>query len=88
MTMTVNLGAPLEAFVEEAVAHGRYGSRSEVLREGVRLVQEREKRLERLLAPALAQMEAGEGYDLDAVFHELDAELAALIDAREGAEAP
>jgi antitoxin ParD1/3/4 len=42
MASSVNLGDQLEAFITDAVRNGRYGSRSEVLREGVRLVQERE----------------------------------------------
>jgi len=42
MASSVNLGDQLEAFITDAVKNGRYGSRSEVLREGVRLVQERE----------------------------------------------
>lgn len=42
MPSSVNLGEQLEAFITDAVKNGRYGSRSEVLREGVRLVQERE----------------------------------------------
>lgn len=42
MAVSVNLGEKLEAFIDEAVKNGRYGSRSEVLREGIRLVQERE----------------------------------------------
>jgi antitoxin ParD1/3/4 len=45
MANSVDLGAKLEAIVDELVARGRYNSKSEVLREGVRLVQEREKRL-------------------------------------------
>ncbi len=48
MASSVNLGEQLEAFITEAVKNGRYGSRSEVLREGVRLVQERENRLEKI----------------------------------------
>jgi antitoxin ParD1/3/4 len=42
MASSVNLGPVLEAAVADLFANGRYGSRSEVLREGVRLVQERE----------------------------------------------
>ena len=41
MASSVNLGKALEAFIDEAVGSGRYGSRSEILREGVRLVQDR-----------------------------------------------
>ena len=44
MASSVNLGDQLETFITDAVKNGRYGSRSEVLREGVRLVQEREAR--------------------------------------------
>ncbi len=45
MTISVDLGEKLEAFVTDLVENGRYGSKSEILREGVRLVQEREARL-------------------------------------------
>lgn len=48
MTMTVELGA-LEQVVDRLVRDGRYGSKSEVLRTGVRLVQEHEARLAVLL---------------------------------------
>jgi antitoxin ParD1/3/4 len=43
--ISVELGAKLEELVAELVAAGRYGSEAEVLREGLRLVQEREARL-------------------------------------------
>lgn len=67
MTMTVELGA-LEPVVQELVANGRYGSKSEVLRAGVRLVQEREARLAELLAKLQVGIDAadrGELYDID-----------------------
>ena len=47
MASSVNLGPKLEATVDNLVKNGRYGSRSEVLREGVRLVEGREKALAR-----------------------------------------
>lgn len=40
--MNVSLGARWESFVNQAVAAGRYGSASEVVREGLRIVEERE----------------------------------------------
>lgn len=43
MTMSVDLGERLESFVKEMVDSGRYNSKSEVLREGLRLVQDRER---------------------------------------------
>jgi antitoxin ParD1/3/4 len=57
-----DLGAQLESFVAELVESGRYNSKSEVLREGVRLLQEREAHLSTLdasLARGLADAEAG-----------------------------
>lgn len=45
MASSAKLGERLENYVSELVKNGRYQSRSEVLREGVRLVEEREKRL-------------------------------------------
>ncbi len=60
--ISAELGKPLEAFVTQLVASGRYNSKSEVLREGVRLIEEREKRLAALdaaIAEGLAQADAG-----------------------------
>ena len=56
-TTTIALGPHLEAFVQESVATGRYNNVSEVIREGVRLLEEREKAL-RELDMALAEGEA------------------------------
>ena len=38
--ISADLGARLEDFVSKLVESGRYGSKSEVLREGVRLIEE------------------------------------------------
>ncbi len=43
--MNVSLGERWENFVAAAVEEGRYGSASEVVREGLRLVEEREAKL-------------------------------------------
>ena len=40
--MNVSLTPELEAFVEQAVQSGRYASASEAVREGLRLLEERE----------------------------------------------
>ncbi len=74
MASSVNLGEQLEAFITEAVKNGRYGSRSEVLREGVRLVQERENRLEKIkaaVARGIADADAGRVTDAEIVFERL-----------------
>lgn len=70
MPSSANLGQHLERYVSELVKTGRYNSRSEVLREGVRLVEEREKRLAALdaaIARGLADAEAGRVTPLDDV---------------------
>lgn len=43
--ISADLGPKLESFVAKLVESGRYNSKSEVLREGIRLIQEREMRL-------------------------------------------
>lgn len=52
--ISADLGPQLEGFVAKLVETGRYNSKSEVLREGIRLIQEREARLS-LLDLALAR---------------------------------
>ena len=76
MAISADLGETLERFVEELVANGRYGSKSEVLREGVRLVQEREAALRKLwheLDKGIADIEAGRVVEADAAFDRLEA---------------
>jgi antitoxin ParD1/3/4 len=46
--MNVSIGDRWERFVDQVVKSGRYGSASEVVREGLRLVEEREARLQAL----------------------------------------
>src|SRR5262249_24099261 len=58
---SVDLGSHLEAVVTELVKSGRYNSEADVLREGVRLVQEREAHLATLdasLARGIADADA------------------------------
>lgn len=43
--MNLSIGKRWESFVDQAVRDGRYGSASEVVREGLRLVEEREAKL-------------------------------------------
>lgn len=70
MTMTVELGA-LEKVVQDLVDSGRYGSKSEVLRTGVRLVEAQEARLAALLQEGIDAADRGELIDADEVFEEL-----------------
>jgi antitoxin ParD1/3/4 len=86
MAISVDLGETLEGVVDDFVKNGRYNSKSEVLREGVRLVQEREialRKLDEALDLGLADMASGGGRPVDEVFDELEREFAALPDAAE-----
>ncbi len=73
MPSSVALGN-LESVVVKLVESGRYNSKSEVIREGIRLVEEREKRLTLLdeaLAAGLADADAGRVIPAVDVFAEL-----------------
>jgi antitoxin ParD1/3/4 len=82
MAISVELGEPLERFVESMVKEGRYNSKSEILREGVRIIQEREARLaalDAMIARGLADADAGRVVPVDEAFDELEAELKASL---------
>ncbi len=64
--MNVSLSAPLEEYINKKVESGMYNSASEVIREGLRSLQEKElekerkEQLDSLLMERLASLEAGE----------------------------
>jgi len=85
--MNVSLTPELAAFVEAVVKSGRYGSASEAVREGLRLLQEREAkflRLKRDIEDGLASGDAGE-FD-EAALEEIKAAGRARLAARQAAE--
>jgi antitoxin ParD1/3/4 len=72
--ISADLGKQLEALVAKLVESGRYNSKSEVLREGVRLVEEREAKLAALdtaIARGLADADAGRTKPAEEVFDRL-----------------
>lgn len=74
MAISAELGETLEKIVNELVENGRYNSKSEVLREGVRLVQEREARLremDAMIQAGLDDIDAGRTIPAEEVFAEL-----------------
>ena len=70
--MNVSIGERWQEFVDRVVKDGRYGSASEVVREGLRLVEEREAKLAALRATLDASIAQG-GQVTD---EELDAAIA------------
>jgi len=82
--VNVSLTPELEQFVNRLVASGQYRSASEVVREGLRLMhdreQEREAKLAALrtdIAEGIASLERGEGMAGDQYFEHLRSRVAA-----------
>ena len=80
--MNVSLGMHWEQFVNEKVESGRYQTASEVLRDGLRLLEQREKafrrispqtkvELEEMLEVGIKQLNAGKGIPGDVALKDL-----------------
>ncbi len=72
--ISTELGKTLENYIQHLVDTGRYSSISEVLREGVRLIQDRETRVPGLDASimcGIAHADAGRIHASKEVFEEL-----------------
>ncbi len=67
-SLNISLPEPLDAFVHQKVATGGYGSASEVVREGLRLLQQYDdERLRTLRAAIRKGFESGEGRLLEEI---------------------
>ena len=83
MASGTNLGQPLEDYVDGLVKAGRFESRDDVLREGLRLLQIKERRqaeLDAALDRGLADIEAGRSKPLEEVAERLKAKYTAMKD--------
>ena len=87
--MNVSLTSELEAFVASEVQSGRYHSASEMIREALRLLEEREqlrslriRALRKKIGEGLEQLDRGEGIAGEQIFSELEAELGILEQTR------
>ena len=80
--MNVSLTPELEQLVQSKVQTGRYNSASEVVREALRLMDERDQlkamqkdEIRKKIAAGLKSLEEGRGVDGEAVFARMEAEL-------------
>jgi antitoxin ParD1/3/4 len=83
MPSSYTLGKHFEVFVQTQLSSGRYNNASEVLRDALRLMEERERRskaLDSAIQRGMGDIKAGRVHDLDEACDELDAELADLPD--------
>lgn len=62
---SISLGDHFEGFIAEQITKGRYGSASEIVREGLRLVEEREQKLEALRQALIEGENSGDAGPLD-----------------------
>ena len=62
---SISLGDHFSTFVDRQLAHGRYGSASEVVRAALRLLEEHEVRLEALRAALIEGEQSGPSEPLD-----------------------
>ena len=80
------IGEHFERFIKDQIARGRYASASEVIRDGLRALEDRQKiqdaKLRSLRAEIRRGAESGEGEPADDVFAEVRTRLATRSDAR------
>ena len=72
--MNLNLPYEVKNFVKGLVAQGRYSSEEDAIVEGIKLLMGREQ-LRGEIETGVKQLDAGEFYDEETVFSEINAEI-------------
>lgn len=89
MPTSVALGAHFESFVKQQLSVGRFNNASEVIRAGLRLLEDHEQvqalKLQELRAAIATGAASGPGVDADAVFDRLTQKYQAAADADKSA---
>jgi antitoxin ParD1/3/4 len=69
---SISLGSHFADFVDSQISQGRYGSASEVIRAGLRLLEEHEARVALLRAALIEGEQSGpaEAFDFDTFLHD------------------
>ena len=85
MPTSYTIGKHFEAFVQAQLASGRYNNASEVIRDALRLMEDRERRLAALdvaIERGMADINTGRVTAADTVFDRLEAKYARLAEER------
>lgn len=85
MSTSVALGSHFESFVKQQLSIGRFNNASEVVRAGLRLLEDHEQvqalKLQELRAAIHAGAASGTGVDADAVFDSLMQKYQTAVDS-------
>jgi antitoxin ParD1/3/4 len=85
MPTSYTLGKHFESFVKSQLVSGRYNNASEVLRDALRLMEDRDRRLAALdsaIELGMADIKAGHVKDASSAFDRLEAKYARKADKR------
>ena len=73
---SVSLGEHFDSFIANQIENGRYGSASEVIRAGLRILEDEERKLETLRHLIMeGKMSGVVDYNFESIMQELDDEL-------------
>jgi len=81
---SISLGDHFGAFIEQQISHGRYGSASEVVRAGLRQLEEHETRLASLRAALVDGENSGASatFDVDSFLKTKRQKIAGTVSAK------